>query len=240
MTNGVFSSSRWGARYNALRKKLFTCSHEYDKRFSLLGNEKLLADLICGTCECDPVGNLDMFEKLPASDMKKYLLLIPGANDPRRRWEPEKFAGLAAKIAVSHQLDILISGSPTEKEAVEKCCDALPEDLKEHTFIRQPKADKLSSVKQLMSDVKHASWVITNDTGPMHIAAKYGVKTFCITGGWHWGVFAPCAEYTNVCFIHKKMECYGCDSLCKYRTTPFACLGFLTVEGAIQAAAEEL
>ena len=72
--------------------------------------------------------------------------------------------------------------------------------------------------------INEAKLVLTNDTGPMHIAAKYGVKTICITGGWHWGVFAPCKEYKSVKFIYEKMPCYGCGGSCKYKTIPFKCL----------------
>ena len=113
---------------------------------------------------------------------------------------------------------------------MEAVIKALPEKLRQKVVKRPPAADKLTGIKQLMSDVKNAELVITNDTAPLHIAAKYGVKTLCITGGWHWGVFAPCEEYKNTKFIHHKMTCYRCGSFCKYNTIPFRCLQDLPIE----------
>ena len=203
MVNGVYSSQRWGKRYKWLRRKIFTQVHEYDASVSLLANEKRFSDLICGKSEVVDAGSLDVFDPLPPKDASfgDYLLLIPGSNDVRRRWEAEKFAVLTARAVRKYQLKVVISGSPDEAAAVQSCYDALPCDVKKSVLLRQPQADKLSSLKQLMSDVKHAALVITNDTGPLHLAARFHVRTFCITGGWHWGVFSPCAEYKNVCFI---------------------------------------
>ena len=237
MVNGVYSSQRWGKRYKWLRRKIFTQVHEYDASVSLLANEKRFSDLICGESGSVDTGSLNMFEPLPPKDVSwgDYLLLIPGSNDIRRRWEAEKFAVLTARAVRKYQLKVVISGSPDEAAAVQSCYDALPCDVKKSVLLRCPQADKLSSLKQLMSDVKHAALVITNDTGPLHLAARFHVRTFCITGGWHWGVFSPCAEYKNVCFIHHKMECYGCGGSCKYRSIPFKCLQELSAEAAADA-----
>ena len=81
-----------------------------------------------------------------------------------------------------------------------------------------------------MSDIKHADLLLTNDTGPMHIAAKYGTRTLCMTGGWHWGIFAPCQEYKSVKFVYEKKPCYNCGGSCKYKTEPFKCLQELTAD----------
>ncbi|MBE6379668.1 MAG: glycosyltransferase family 9 protein [Lentisphaerae bacterium] len=135
-----------------------------------------------------------------------------------------------ASCGYSPQLNILFIGSPAEQEIIRKIFDLLPEEVQKKAKIRTPDQDKLTSIKRLMSDCKHAKLVLTNDTGPMHIAAKYGVKTLCMTGGWHWGVFSPCKEYKSVEFLHHKMSCYGCGGSCKYGSVPFKCLQELTAE----------
>ena len=125
---------------------------------------------------------------------------------------------------------ILFSGSPQEETLLDAVIKTLPEDLQKRVFKQPLASDKLGSIKQLFSDVKNAELVITNDTAPLHIAAKYKVKTICITGGWHWGVFSPCEEYKNTEFIYHQMPCYKCGSFCKYNTTPFKCLQDLPIE----------
>ncbi len=230
--DSFYNVQRSGTFYEALRTKFFNHTLPYRMELSLVANENNYANFIVGNEKPVCIGNLEMFEPLPERDesLGKYCLIIPGADDPRRRWEAGKFALLASKVVALQQLDLLISGSPAEQEIVKKVYDLLPEEVQKKAQIRAVSSDKLSSIKQLMSDIKHADLLLTNDTGPMHIAAKYGTRTICMTGGWHWGVFAPCKEYKSVKFFHKNMTCYNCGSICKYPTTPFKCLQELSVE----------
>lgn len=219
--------------YGSLLKKNFDKLYKYDTNLNLLENENAFCNMVCGTNEQECVGNLDCFEPLPErdADLGSYVLVIPGADDPRRRWEPEKFALLASKVAGSYpQPNILLCGSPAEQDVIQKVYALLPDEVKKITSIRETQKDYLSAIKRLMSDVKYAEMVFTNDTGPLHIAAKFGVKTYCITGGWHWGIFSPCKEYKSVEFIHQKMDCYNCGSFCKYNADPFKCLSDLPSE----------
>ena len=230
--DNFYNVQRSGTFYEALRTKFFDHTLPYRLELSLLANENNYANFITGMEKAVSAGSLECFEPLPERDGEQgdYCLIIPGADDPRRRWDAEKFACLARQVVAGQQLNLLFSGSPAEAGIIKKVFDLLPEDLQKKARIRLPEADKLSSIKRLMSDCKHARLVLTNDTGPMHIAAKYGVKTICLTGGWHWGIFSPCPEYKSVIFTYKKMDCYGCGSFCKYNTVPFKCLQNISVE----------
>ena len=230
--DSFYNVQRSGTFYEALRTKFFSHTLPYRMELSLVANENNYANFIVGNEKPVCIGNLEMFEPLPERDesLGKYCLIIPGADDPRRRWEPENFAWLASQVVAEQQLDLLISGSPTEQEIVKKVYDLLPEEVQKKAQIRAANGDKLSSIKQLMSDIKHADLLLTNDTGPMHIAAKYGTRTLCMTGGWHWGIFAPCKEYKSVEFIYEKMPCYGCGSICKYSTIPFKCIKMVNAD----------
>ena len=128
------------------------------------------------------------------------------------------------------EVQVLISGSPQENDIMQAVIEAQPEKLQQKFYQRPPTGDKLAGLKQLISDIKNAELVITNNTASLHIAAKYGVKNICITGGWHRGVFSPCEEYKNTEFIYNKMPCYRCGSSCKYKTAPFKCLQGIPTE----------
>ena len=213
--------------YGRLLKNNFDKLYKYNTKLNLLENENAFCNMVCSTNEQECVGDLECFEPLPEHDesLGKYALFIVGADDPRRRWEPWKFAEVAIKyLEKNPENKVLFSGSPAEQPIIAEVLEKIPTELKKRTRVREAEKDYLSSIKRLMSDCKHAEWVLTNDTGPMHIAAKCGTKTLCITGGWHWGVFSPCKEYQSVEFIYKKMDCYNCGSFCKYNTTPFKCL----------------
>ena len=232
---------RSGVIYEGLRTKFFNHTLPYRLEHSLLWNENNFADFITKQTEPVQVGNLEMFEPLPEPPPSDYVLLIPGANDARRRWEPEKFASAAeAVLEQKPNWQILLSGTPQEDDILEAVIKALPEKLRQKVVKRPPTADKLTGIRQLMSDVKNSELVITNDTAPLHIAAKYGVKTICITGGWHWGVFAPCEEYKNTKFIYHQMPCYKCGSFCKYNTIPFKCLQGIPSETVSTSIAEQI
>ena len=225
--DNFYNVQRSGTFYEALRTKFFDHPLPYRLELSLVANENNYANFITGIDQAVTVGSLECFEPLPERDesLGDYCLIIPGADDPRRRWEPEKFAKATQELAEKNpDWQLLLSGSPSEQTIVKQVYDFLPAELQKKAKIRTPDPDKLASIKRLMSDCKHAKLVLTNDTGPMHIAAKYGVKTICITGGWHWGIFAPCKEYKSVEFIYEKMSCYNCGGSCKYKTIPFKCL----------------
>lgn len=229
-------SGRW-CFHNKMWYKNFTVLYKYDRNLSLVGNENAFADMICGSRSDDPVGDLSCFEPLPPPDetLGRYALFVPGADNPNRRWEAEKFAAAAIKVLnFQSELKLLFSGSPADMAVIQQIYDALPEDLRSRAFIRKPQPDYLLSVKQLMSDVKHAALVLTNDTGPLHIAAKCQVPCLCITGGWHWGYFLPCPEYKNTVVIHHKMACYNCYGACRFPGAPFGCLREVTVDMVLQ------
>ena len=222
------TDSNGGCRlYGRLLRRNFTRLYRYDEARNLLENENAYCAMICGEELADPVGDLKCYEPLPERDAElgRYALVIVGADDPRRRWEPEKFALVAARyLAAEPSCRVLFSGTQAEQKIIAEVIAAMPEAVRSRVKVRAAQKDVLSSLKRLMSDVRDAEWVLTGDTAPLHIAAKYGVKCFCITGGWHWGYFSPCREYRSVTCLNREMPCYGCFSECIYPGAPFRCL----------------
>jgi len=93
-----------------------------------------------------------------------------------KRWYPEKFAEVAA--AFSERFDILIFGGPGEVEMAKEIEDnLLLMDVKNYTNI----AGK-TNIEELCANIAGCSLFITNDSGPMHVAAAYQVPTVAIFG----------------------------------------------------------
>ena len=227
------NSNGGGSFYGNLLRKNFDHMYKYDPAMNLLENENSFCNMVCHSNEIECVGDLNCFEPLPEKDalLGNYALFIVGADDPRRRWEPEKFAAVAEKyLQKNPENKVLFSGTPAEQKIIAEVLEKIPQDLHSRVKIRPVESNYLQAIKRLMSDCKHANFVLTNDTGPLHIAAKCKVKTFCITGGWHWGVFSPCKEYENVIFLYHELACYNCGGVCQYKTTPFKCLQDLQVD----------
>lgn len=104
-----------------------------------------------------------------------YAILNPGGNNPAKRWPIERFAALADHLAESHGLRVLLNGSPGERDLIDQIaqqCQAPP--------VRLPNLGlTLGSLKAV---IRGARLMVTNDTGPRHIAAAFGVPLVSLFG----------------------------------------------------------
>ena len=101
----------------------------------------------------------------------------PGATyGSAKRWYPEKFAQVAANYA--NKYEIVIFGGPTEVEMAKSIEDELIK-LGINNFTNLAGT---TTIKELCSHIGGLSLFITNDSGPMHVAAAYQVPTVSIFG----------------------------------------------------------
>ena len=116
---------------------------------------------------------------IPAEDVegKKRLGINAGATyGSAKRWYPERFAEVAAHFA--DEYDIIIFGGANEVEMASDIEKRLVElGVQSVTNI----AGK-TSIQELCAKIGSLSLFITNDSGPMHIAAAYQVPTVAIFG----------------------------------------------------------
>ncbi len=104
-------------------------------------------------------------------------LLNPGGNNPAKRWPPERYAALADYLAEHHGLRILISGSPAEADL----CESIASQCLPPTApVCLPRLGvTLGALKGIVSRCR---LMVTNDTGPRHIAAAFGVPVVSLFG----------------------------------------------------------
>lgn len=103
---------------------------------------------------------------------ERYVVLVPGcsAQHPQKRWPASHYGALANKLDAIGIASIVI-GTTAEKEAVEEL------------LTLAPKAINLmgrTSIQQLASLTRSALGVITNDTGPAHLAGMVGAPTLVL------------------------------------------------------------
>ncbi|MGD0552389.1 MAG: glycosyltransferase family 9 protein [Sedimentisphaerales bacterium] len=103
-----------------------------------------------------------------------YAVIVPGAAQPNKRWPIERFAELAGKISERFGLSIVATGSQGEREYIE----AIQTGGKTRVINLAGK----TAVRELIPLMKNASLVVSNDTGPGHIAAAMGVPIVMIFG----------------------------------------------------------
>ena len=118
--------------------------------------------------------------------LRPFAVLNPGANDPAKRWPADRFAALAAHLA-SRGMDIAINGSPGELALVDEVAALTRARLNELPALpHEPVVARLPAlgitIGSLKGVIRRAAIMITNDTGPRHIAAAFGVPSVTLYG----------------------------------------------------------
>jgi lipopolysaccharide heptosyltransferase II len=114
-----------------------------------------------------------------------WAVLHPGASAPSRRYSPEGFA-LAARALVHDGWQIVFTGSGAERGLVESIRDGL-------TTSSLSLAGELS-LAELAALIETAPLLISNNTGPVHIAAALGtpvVDLYALTNPQHTPWLVP-------------------------------------------------
>jgi lipopolysaccharide heptosyltransferase II len=114
-----------------------------------------------------------------------WCIVHAGASAPSRRYDPGKFAAVIDALRLSHGIQVVLSGSTEEQElvrSVEAACGADVLNL----------AGTLT-LAQLAALIEAAPLLISNNSGPVHIAAAVGtpvVDIYALTNPQHtpWAV----------------------------------------------------
>ncbi|MET8833904.1 glycosyltransferase family 9 protein [Micromonospora sp. NPDC004540] len=94
--------------------------------------------------------------------------LHPGATDTRRRWPPERFGEVARALA-GDGYEVLVTGTPAERETVDEVVAAAGVPVR-------PQVGTLS-LGGLAAAYEGCALVVSNDTGPLHLAGAVGAAT---------------------------------------------------------------
>jgi len=120
-----------------------------------------------------------------------------------KRWYPEKFAQVAA--AFCNKYDIIIFGGPKEIEMA----DEIEMHLKSKNVHNYTNLAGKTDIEGLCANIAGCSLFITNDSGPMHIAAAYQVPTVAIFGPTRYKETSQWKNKKSKIVRHE-MECSPC------------------------------
>jgi heptosyltransferase-2 len=104
-----------------------------------------------------------------------YAILNPGGNNENKRWPADRFAALADHLATRHGLAILANGSPSEAKLI----DSIVRGSTARVVSLPALGITLGSLKEV---VRGSRILVTNDTGPRHIAGAFGVPLVSLFG----------------------------------------------------------
>ena len=147
--------------------------------------------------------------------------LFPGAGWKLREWMPERFAAIGDRLVQHFNANVLIFGGQKETELVQTVVDLM-------SARAIPFAGNLQ-VRELAACIEKCDLFLTNDTGPMHIAAAVGTPTVSLFGPGNHIRFqplgdlnqtirydvpcSPCKQFTDKCKDNICMKGIGVDEV---------------------------
>ncbi len=158
-----------------------------------------------------------------------YFVINPGGNWPPKRWPKENFANLCDEIFNKYDIKVIIAGAEKDAplgEGIINLCASKPINLCGKT-----------TLKQLAVILKGAKVVISNDTGPMHIAVSQKTPTVALFGPTDPKITGPYGSSRYI-VIRKDV---GCPVPCYDKTcNDYRCMKAITVTDALEAVAKLL
>ena len=182
----------------------------------------------------------DYLRKLNISKEDLVIGFHPGCatlkNHIKRRWEPEKFAGLAKLLIENNNAKILLFGGPEEDELKKNILSRI-----NSTSASIVRTNGLTSSAAVM---KRCNLFITNDSSLMHVASALKLKVVAIIGPTNTNYIHPWKTEHKIvtlnldcspCFFYspKPLTCYRND-------VKFKCIKVLSVDMVYNAAKEML
>ena len=154
-------------------------------------------------------------------EYEDYIAFAVGASKETKKWTVEGFGKLAKKLYETYGKKVILVGG---KEDCERC-DKI-EEISENSVINLAGKLSLKETGALLSQIK---FLLTNDSGPFHIARGVGCKTFVIFGPTSPGMF-DFGE--NDILVYNKVDCSPCslhgDKVCPKKH--FKCMKELSYE----------
>lgn len=160
---------------------------------------------------------------------KTKIIINPSSVWNTKRWPPYKFAKLIEAINKKFSIKPILIGSEKEKAQLEAVTKLLPND----SFIN---LCSKTSLDELVELIKNANLLITNDSGPMHIAVACKTPVIALFGPTTKELgFFPYSE--NSIVLEEKVRCRPCrlhgSNKCPHKH--FLCMKLIKIETVLNA-----
>jgi len=158
---------------------------------------------------------------------KRILGINPGATyGSAKRWFPDRFAAVTDVLSEEWGASVVLMGSVPERplaEEIEAAMRQTPLNLAGRTTVRE-----------LMALLSLCSFLVTNDSGPMHIAAALGVPLAAIFGPTDWRTTSPWTDKARI--VRVGVDCSPC--MLRECNRGHECMLGVTAEMVVAAARE--
>ncbi|MBX3328769.1 MAG: lipopolysaccharide heptosyltransferase II [Nitrospira sp.] len=151
-----------------------------------------------------------------------------------KRWLPDRFAEVAKRLvrrleqAERAHVAVVILGAKGE--------ESLGKDIAAQLGGRSVVLSGATTIRDLMAVVKRCRVLITNDTGPMHIAAAFGVPVVAVFGPTDWRTTAPYGQERSI--VREAVDCAPC--LLRECPIDHRCMTRISVDRVYEAAVQQI
>ncbi len=141
-----------------------------------------------------------LLKQLGITPNHRLVGINPGAAyGTAKCWLPDRFRKVTEKLLQSDDVKIVYFGDQASMSLVKEICQGLPSPV--------INLAGLTSLRELACLIKLSSVLLTNDSGPMHMAAALGTPLVALFGSTSEVVTGP---YKTGTVIHKHVECSPC------------------------------
>ncbi len=147
-----------------------------------------------------------------------------GSAVETKRWAPERFAQVADTLA-DRGYKIVFFGGSMDEEMVTAATK-----LMQHTPIL---ATGRFTIGQLAAAMRRCALIITNDSGPMHVAISQKVPIVAMYGPSHPDLYGPYTDLATI--VMADPPCTGCADGMKHHCDDMQCMTRLTVVQVLAA-----
>lgn len=180
---------------------------------------------------------------LPSGDTRPIVGINAGAEyGPAKRWPAHRFVGVIRELSLRLNPHFILFGGPADyalaREISQSLLYAEDSNADRHAVSLHDVAGK-TSLRELAALLKNCHLLISNDTGPTHLAAAVGTPITVPFGSTSPELTGPGKPGANMdAFIKSELPC----SPCFRRDCPidFRCMNEITVDRVVEVAEKQL
>jgi heptosyltransferase-2 len=146
-----------------------------------------------------------------------------------KRWSTERFAEVA-DILAGDGYKIVFFGGTMDEAMVSEAVAA----MKTRSFVATGKF----TIGALAAAMSRCSLIITNDSGPMHVAISQRVPIVAMYGPSNPKLYGPYTK--NAIIVTAQPPCQGCAKAMRHTCSDMQCMTRLSVEQVVSAAEKML
>ena len=145
---------------------------------------------------------------------KPYVVIFPGSSSTKKMWPVNNFAVIIEYIVEKWDREIYICGSKGESwiaEDIIKCITNSDAKNKTHNYCGK------TTLLELAEVIRHAMYMVSNDTSGIHFAAAVNTKGICLFGEFAYGRFLPYDierhdKHNEIYVCSAGMKCKRCSA----------------------------